>query len=125
MQNKQSGFSLIEVMVAVAIMAIMTAMIAPSLYNQLTKAESVRVESDLMTIETQAKFYYLDNYRLPNSINQLVPQYFNTVPTDPWGKDYSIKLTNKKYVVLSAGPDGHRGTKDDVVRVLRLRGFKR
>lgn len=123
-KTNQSGFSLLEVMVAVAIMAIMAAMIAPSLYNQLIKAETVRVESDLNQIATQSKLFYLDNYRLPAHVDQMVPQYFNTVPTDPWGNDYEISRNKKKYVVVSAGRDGRMDTKDDIKHVVDLRGYR-
>ena len=39
MSNKQTGFTLIEMMIVVAIMAIMSAMLAPTLFNQVSKAE--------------------------------------------------------------------------------------
>lgn len=123
-KTNQSGFSLLEVMVAVCIMAIMTAMLVPSLYNHLVKAEQVRVESDLQQIATQSKLFYLDNYVLPAQIDQLVPQYFNSIPADPWGNDYAISRDKKKYVVVSAGRDGRLRTKDDIKHVVDLRGYR-
>ena len=62
MSNKQTGFTLIEMMIVVAIMAIMSAMLAPTLFNQVSKAEKARTASDIRQIESALKFYRLDNY---------------------------------------------------------------
>jgi general secretion pathway protein G len=123
-KTKQSGFSLLEVMVAVCIMAIMSAMLVPSLYNHFVKAENIRVANDLRQIATQSKLFYLDNYRLPSRVEQMVPQYFMEVPSDPWGADYEISRDKKKYVVVSAGRDGRMNTKDDIKHVVDLRGYR-
>jgi len=123
-KTNQGGFSLIEVMVAVMIMAIMSALLVPSLYNHVLKAEQVRVESDLNQIATQSKLFYLDNYRLPSKVKHMVPQYFNAVPTDAWGNEYTISRNKKKYVVVSAGRDGRLDTKDDIKHVVDLRGYR-
>tara|TARA_B100000767_G_C19455622_1_gene405927 strand:- start:100 stop:495 length:396 start_codon:yes stop_codon:yes gene_type:complete len=122
--NKQAGFTLIEMMIVVAIIGILTSMIAPNLFKQLTKAERVQAQSDLKTISTQSKFYYLDNYRLPTSVKKLVPRYFNTIPTDPWGRPYEISKNKKGYVVLSLGRDGRKGSKDDIRHVINLKGYR-
>ena len=64
-KNKQAGFTLIEMMIVVAIMAIMSAMLAPTLFNQVSKAEKSRTASDIRQIESALKFYRLDNYVIP------------------------------------------------------------
>ena len=40
--KNQNGFTLIEMMIVVAIIAIMSAMLAPTLFNQVSKAEKAR-----------------------------------------------------------------------------------
>ena len=123
-KNNQAGFTLIEMMICVAIMGIMLSLIAPNMFNQLRKAETIRAESDLKTVATQSKFYYLDNYTLPTKIKQLVPNYFDAIPTDPWGHGYIIARGTRDYVVYSSGPDGLKGTRDDISHVINLRGYR-
>ena len=61
--KNQNGLTLIEMMIVVAIIAIMSAMLAPTLFNQVSKAEKARTASDIRLIESALKFYRLDNYR--------------------------------------------------------------
>jgi len=63
--SKQSGFTLIEVMIVIAIMGLMIAAIAPDLFRNVEKAEKTRVASDIRQVESALKFYRLDNYRYP------------------------------------------------------------
>ena len=60
--STQSGFTLIEVMIVIAIMGLMIAAIAPDLFRNVEKAEKTRVASDIRQIESALKFYRLDNY---------------------------------------------------------------
>ena len=48
--KNQNGFTLIEMMIVVAIIAIMSAMLAPTLFNQVSKAEKARTASDIRLI---------------------------------------------------------------------------
>ena len=67
--SKQSGFTLIEVMIVIAIMGLMIAAIAPDLFRNVEKAEKTRVASDIRQIESALKFYRLDNYRYPTPVS--------------------------------------------------------
>lgn len=126
-KNNQAGFSLLEMMIVVAIMGIMISLIAPNLISQMRKAEITAVKADLNQIDWQTKFYYLDNYRFPTQMSQLTPRYFTTLPTDPWGNNYKLISKDGKYVVLSYGADGTSGGKGmnrDIVRKINLRGYR-
>ena len=61
--KQHSGFTLIEVMIVVAIMGLMIAAIAPNLFKNVDKAQKTRIGSDIRQIESALKFYRLDNYR--------------------------------------------------------------
>ena len=50
--SKQSGFTLIEVMIVIAIMGLMIAAIAPDLFRNVEKAEKTRVASDICLLYT-------------------------------------------------------------------------
>ena len=97
--KKQRGFTLIEVMIVVTIMALMIAAIAPNLFRNVVKAESIRVASDIRQVESALKFYRLDNYRYPSqsqglealvsapsgaTATQWNGPYFDKLPSDPY-----------------------------------------
>ena len=63
-QHKQSGFTLIEMMVVVVVIALLGAMIGPTLFKKVQQAEETRVAQDIRTVVGALKFYRLDNYRL-------------------------------------------------------------
>ena len=100
--KNQNGFTLIEMMIVVAIIAIMSAMLAPTLFNQVSKAEKARTASDIRLIESALKFYRLDNYRYPSQAEGLealvsAPSgaasswngpYLESLPLDAWKEPY-------------------------------------
>ncbi len=130
MSNKQTGFTLIEMMIVVAIMAIMSAMLAPTLFNQVSKAEKARTASDIRQIESALKFYRLDNYRYPTQSQGLqalitAPSgseatswngpYLETVPKDAWKQDYRYAnpgTHGKTVEVYTLGADNTQGGTD-------------
>ena len=126
--KRQAGFSLFEMMIVVAIIAILSAALVPNLMSSLHKAEQVRVESDISKIQTQVQFYYLNERRLPRSMSDLVPDYLVSVPKDPWGNHYVHVRDNRKHFIMSYGRDGvagGRGIDSDIKVKVNLRGLRR
>jgi general secretion pathway protein G len=129
-KNRQAGFTLIEMMIVVAIMAIMSAMLAPTLFNQVSKAEKSRTASDIRQIESALKFYRLDNYRYPSQSEGLealvsAPSgsgagswngpYLESVPKDAWKEPYKYAnpgTHGKPVEVFTLGADRTIGGAD-------------
>ena len=105
MQRKprQSGFTLIEVMVVVVIIGILAAVIVPKIMDKPDEARLVKVKQDITEIQAALDMYRLDNYVYPTtdqglqalvqkpSANPAPPhwkQYLDQVPLDPWGHPY-------------------------------------
>ncbi len=102
LKKSQTGFTLIEIMVVVAVIALLGAMIGPTLFNKVQQAEETRVAQDIRAIESALKFYRLDNFRYPTQAQGLdaliTPPagaadrwngpYLDAMPTDPWGQAY-------------------------------------
>jgi len=65
------GFTLIEMMVVVVVIALLGAMIGPTLFSKVQQAEETRVAQDIRVIESALKFYRLDNYRYPTQAQGL------------------------------------------------------
>ena len=126
--QRQSGFTLIEVMVVVAILAILAAVIVPRVMDEPAKAREAKVRQDLRAIESALDLYKLDNYRYPTTdqgLEALVeppssgPEprnykdggYLRKLPTDPWGNPYQYLHPGEhgEVDVYSLGADGAPG----------------
>lgn len=125
--KQQSGFTLLEVIVVVVILGILAAAVGPRIFGNVYKTQLARVKTDIKTIEGALKIYRLDNFVFPTSeqglralverpndpnlTNYSVDGYLDSMPKDPWGRDY-IYLTpgqRGEYDIYSLGRDGQQG----------------
>jgi len=121
----QKGFTLIEVMVVIVIIALMGAIVGPTVFGKVQQAEEIRIAQDVRAIEGALKMYRLDNFNYPGQSEGLdalmtAPSsarnwrgpYLESVPQDPWGEDYRYAFpgTNGKEVeVFTYGRDNAAG----------------
>lgn len=130
--NKNRGFSLIEIMVVLAIMGLMAAIVAPRVMDALSKGQGQKVRADFKNFETALKIYKMDNGFFPTSeqgLEALVSKpegtpeprsypsngYMDRLPKDPWQYDY-IYISpgeGRAYDIYSLGADGLEGGEDD------------
>ena len=125
---RQSGFSLVEILVVLVIMGLLISVVAPTVLNRADDARIQKVYADYKAIETALKIYRLDNYVYPNteqSLDALVeastldpePRNFKTggylsdIPRDPWGRPYLYLSPgeNGEIDIYSLGADGVSG----------------
>jgi general secretion pathway protein G len=98
--RRNSGFTLIEIMIVVVILAILAAIVVPKFMGAPGKARNSSARIDIKGIVTALNLYKLDNYTYPTTEQGLkalvtkpsvepIPhnwrQYLNKVPKDPWG----------------------------------------
>ncbi|MBN1378622.1 MAG: type II secretion system major pseudopilin GspG [Gammaproteobacteria bacterium] len=125
---KQSGFTLIEIMVVVVILGILAAVVVPKIMDRPDQAKMVRAKADVQAIVSALNMYKLDNHRYPASdqgLLALVEQpsgsdstknwkqggYLDSVPKDPWGNEYRYLNPGQHggIDVYSLGADGQEG----------------
>ena len=70
--QKRKGFTLIELMVVVAIMGLLAALAVISLNNARQRARDARRISDIKQIQTALELYYLDNNEYPDSSGEVI-----------------------------------------------------
>jgi general secretion pathway protein G len=123
--RKQTGFSLIEILVVLVIMGLLISVVAPTVLNSADDARVQKVQADFKSIETALKIYRLDNYTYPTTEQGLValvepttlePEprnfkqggYLSEVPVDPWGRPYLYLSPgeNGQVDIYSLGADG-------------------
>jgi len=124
--RKQAGFTLIEMMVVVVVIALLGAMIGPTLFGKVQQAQETRVAQDIRVIESALKFYRLDNYRYPTQAQGLEAlvnapgdaagnwngPYLEAMPNDPWGVPYQYQSPGsrgKDVDIYTLGVDGQTG----------------
>lgn len=137
--SKQAGFSLFEMLVALGIMALLAAVIAPRVIGYLGRAKEDVARSEMSNIITSLELYYLDVGRYPTEEQGLAalmeaPQvegaaipgwrgpYMNPEDgvTDPWGASYgyAYDADTDRVRVISYGRDnapGGEGEDSDLV----------
>jgi len=129
--QKQSGFSLLEILVAMAIMAILGGIMVGQFMGQTEKATFQRLKSDLAVIESALIQYHSDNFLLPTTdqgLQALVTKpdgspspknyprrgYLKELKEDPWGNPYQYTQPGEfgEYDIYSLGADGEEGGED-------------
>ena len=113
-RGKQAGFTLIEMMIVIVVIAILIGTLLPQFRGTQDEASSQRAHAELRTLATAVESYYIHNSNaLPTTLTTLItasPRIVSVVPDDPFrasGTDYSLaKDTNGVYYVIwSYGPD--------------------
>ncbi len=102
----ERGFTLIELMIVVAIIAILAGILIPNFVNARAQAQTAACESNLRSIATALELYYADNQVYPTASGApVVPAlltansvaYLNNTPKDPAAQNdtatYSLTTT--------------------------------
>lgn len=127
-RNRVQGFTLIEIMVVVAILGILAAIITPRIMDRPSKARVTAAKQDIRVIESALNMYKLDNYNYPSTeqgLEALVEKpdgdppapnwqkggYLDKVPKDPWGREYKYLQPGQhgEVDVYTLGADGKKG----------------
>ncbi|WP_374325053.1 type II secretion system major pseudopilin GspG [Azonexus sp.] len=125
---RQTGFTLIEVMVVVVILGILAALVVPKVMSRPDEARQVAARQDIGGLLQALKLYRLDNRRYPSSeqgLRALVEKpaqpplpdnwkpggYVERLPLDPWGQPYQYLNPGLRgeIDVFSFGADGVAG----------------
>jgi general secretion pathway protein G len=130
MNNRNSsrthrGFTLIEVMVVVAILGILAAIVIPRIMDRPDEARVIKARQDIRAMESALQLYRLDNFSYPTTdqgLEALVSRpsgspeprnwkaggYLDRLPKDPWGNQYEYLSpgVHGELDIFSYGADG-------------------
>lgn len=124
----ECGFTFIEIMVVVAILAILAALVVPRIMGRTDDAKRTAAKVQIRNIEGALQLYKLDNGVYPSSEQGLkalvekpsvgvIPKkwkvggYLPKLPEDSWGNPYKYTSPSPKgdYEIMSLGTDGEVG----------------
>ncbi|MGH8271689.1 MAG: type II secretion system major pseudopilin GspG [Gammaproteobacteria bacterium] len=122
--RRSGGFTLIEVMIVVVILAILAAIVVPKVMSAPERARVTRAKSDIQAVSSALNLYKLDNYTYPTTQQGLkalvekpdtppIPpnwhQYLSKIPKDPWEQPYKYLFPgthNEPFDIWTDGPPG-------------------
>lgn len=127
-RGAQRGFTLLEVMVVLAIIGGIMALVATNIIGSAGDARVKTTKSQIKLIENALDLYKLDNFSYPTTEQGLealiqkptsAPEprnwradgYLkgNSVPTDAWGGEFLYFMDRGRYEIVSLGADGQEG----------------
>jgi general secretion pathway protein G len=118
-RKRRRGFSLIELLVVLVILALLAGIVLPKLLDQQKKGARGAAVTQVSSFKSAIQLYMLDhNSQPPKDLSELVSgdkKYLtdvSAVPKDPWGNDYVYESpgpNGEDFVVTSYAADGKPG----------------
>jgi type II secretion system protein G len=116
MHGKATGFSLIELLIVVAVIGVLAGIAIPTLLSAVHRGKQKRTMADVRAIAVAMESYASDNDAFPDLTPQgpvsavlplLQPTYMHSVPRlDAWGRDVLYEGGGEEYTLVSLGRDG-------------------
>jgi general secretion pathway protein G len=114
----KKAFTLVELMVVVAIIGILATVVVVNVVGQTIEAKKAKVKADFASIKTAIRMYKIDTGRYPRQIDELLQQdgrtgkgpWIEEMADDPWGNPYAYEYrSGNQYQLISYGGDGQPG----------------
>lgn len=128
-----AGFTLLELLIVIAIIGLLAAYVGPKYYSQIGKSERSVAKSQIEAFSRALGTYRLDVGSFPDTevgLNALVSKPVNAtkwngpyldkaVPLDPWGRAYVYRSPGQRsdFDIESLGKDGQPGGTGDAADV--------
>jgi len=130
-ETKRHGFTLVEMLLVLAILAILAAIVYPNVAGRGEQARQTAARTQIENLSTALKTFEVDNGYFPrgrDGLSALVQKpreaqswhgpYVDKIPSDPWNNAYIYEYPGKhnqsSFDLMSMGADGRVGGGDDI-----------
>lgn len=129
----ETGFTLLELLVVVAIIGLLASYVGPRYFSQIGRSEVATAKSQIDAFSKALDQYRLDTGHYPSNeqgLQALInspsnertwhgPYLQKGVPNDPWGHPYKYHASDNSddYDILSYGKDGRTGGIDEAADI--------
>lgn len=120
LRNNRAGFTMMEILIVLAIIGGLFAWLAPRVTGNLQKKNVQEAKMRMGELLEKLNMYYTDCGKYPQSLQALVQNdgscsnwgpeaYMKKLPKDPWGNEYQYSMVGGDPVIKSFGKDGQEG----------------
>jgi general secretion pathway protein G len=126
---KSKGFTLMELLLVLVIIGLLSAIVAPSLYQRIKPAKITAAREQMGNFSLALDSFFVDMGRYPTTSEGLSvlrvkpdggelwkgPYLQKEIPADPWGKNYIYRSPGRNggYEIVSYGEDSREGGEGD------------
>jgi general secretion pathway protein G len=121
-RGAQSGFTLVELLLVLVILALIGGLVLPGIIGKAESAKAKAAASQVSRLAMAVESYYLDTGNTPDSLEDLVnepsdasgwngPYVKASSLKDPWGREYEYSYPGEhaEFDIVSLGADGQPG----------------
>ncbi|MDP7063194.1 MAG: type II secretion system major pseudopilin GspG [Planctomycetota bacterium] len=120
-KRRNSGFTLIEIMVVVLIVGLLIGTVGPNIWNALFSSQAKVAGNQIRLFHTTLDQYKLEVYRFPDSLDDLTEPnpttghpFLKVIPLDPWNNEYDYEKDSEGNPFITCyGADGEPGGENE------------
>lgn len=118
--KNNKAMTLLEIMIVLAIVALMASVIGPKLIGQLNSSKVKEVKIQISELSKTLDIFYTDCGFYPENLEDLIKKpskcknwgpdaYIKKIPKDAWGEEFIYELEDNKPIIISYGEDRREG----------------